>query len=129
MAPKLIGISLARDADYKPELPVAPGLHSRKGVLNDNRSCGLNAEQFCRHQITVRGRFPSQVLGMDHVAIDLHVEEMIHLGCLQDSRAILARSDNGDSEFSMPELTDEFHAPLVRLNSLLFDNFVDQLIF
>src|SRR5215472_5330254 len=104
MAPKLICISLARDADHKPEPPVAPGLHSRKCVLDDNRSRGLDPEQLCRH--SVRGRFPGQVLGMDHVAIDLHVEKMIHLGCLQDSRAVLARSDNGDFELSMAELAD-----------------------
>jgi len=44
MAPKLIGIPLARDADHKPEIPVRPGLHSRKGVLDDNRSRRLNPE-------------------------------------------------------------------------------------
>ena len=38
MAPKLIGIPLARDADHKPEIPVRPSLHSREGVLDDNRT-------------------------------------------------------------------------------------------
>ena len=82
MASKLIGIPLARDADHKPEVPVAPGLHSREGVLDDNRSRGLGAEQFCRRQVTVRGGLSSQVFGMDYVPVDLYVEEMIQLGCL-----------------------------------------------
>jgi len=82
MVPKFIGIPLARDADHKAEVPVRSGLHSREGILDDNRPRRLDPEQFCRHQVSVRGRFPSQVLGVDYVAIDLHVEEMIQLGTL-----------------------------------------------
>ena len=77
MAPKLLGVPLACDADHKPELPVRSGLHARKGILNDNRSRGLNFEHFCCHQVAVRGGFASEVLGVDHVAIDLRVEEAI----------------------------------------------------
>jgi len=82
MAPKLIGISFARDADHKAEVPVGPGLHSREGVLNDNRSSRLNSEQFCRRQIRIRGGFPRQFLRMNHVAIDLYVEDAIQFGGL-----------------------------------------------
>src|SRR5262249_3617001 len=41
---QLLSIPLARDADHKPEIPVRPGLHSREGVLDDNRSRRLNPE-------------------------------------------------------------------------------------
>ena len=82
MAPKLIGVSLASDANHKPELPIAASLYPRKCILDDNRSRGLNSEQLRRHQITVRGGFSCQVFGVDHIAIDLYVEEMLQLDCV-----------------------------------------------
>jgi hypothetical protein len=82
MPPKLICIPLARDADHKPEIPVRTGLHSREGVLDDNGAHGFNPEQFCRHQVSIRSWFAGQVFGMDNIAIDLYVEEMIQLGRL-----------------------------------------------
>ena len=82
MVPKLLGIALARDADHKPEVPGTPGLNSRDGILDDDRPCRLNPEQLRRHQERIRGGFSGQVLRLDHVAIDLHVEEGIQLGGL-----------------------------------------------
>src|SRR6516225_7097392 len=128
MAPKLLGIPLAGNTDYEAEAPCRPGLHTRKGVLDDNRSRGLNAEQLCRHQKRIRGRFPCQVLSVDRVAIYLRVEDMIQLGGPQNHRAILARSDDGDFEPAIAELVDEPDTALVGLNSFFFYDFVDQVV-
>jgi hypothetical protein len=38
MMPELVGISLACDADHKAKAPGRPGLHSREGILDDNRA-------------------------------------------------------------------------------------------
>jgi hypothetical protein len=38
VAPKLVGITLARDADHEAELPANPGLHARQGIFNNNCS-------------------------------------------------------------------------------------------
>ena len=49
---------------------------------------GCNPEQLCRHQKGIRGGFPGQVLRMDHVAVDLDLEEGIQFGGLQDGPAV-----------------------------------------
>jgi hypothetical protein len=38
MAPKLLGISLACDTDHETKAPSRPGLNSREGILDYNRS-------------------------------------------------------------------------------------------
>jgi hypothetical protein len=68
------------------------------------------------------------VLSVDHVAIDLYVEEVIQFGGLYNGRAVLARGDDGDFEPLMAELMDEFNASLVRLHPFVFDDFVDQVV-
>jgi hypothetical protein len=74
MAPKFLCVPFARDADHKAKVPGRPSHHSRDGILYYNRACRLDPEQLCRSQERIRGGFSGQVLGMDHVAIDLHVE-------------------------------------------------------
>ena len=74
---KLVGITLTRDADHQAETPGRTCLDTREGIFDDNRSTGLNPEQLCRHQERIWSGFPGQVLRMDHIAIDLHIEEMI----------------------------------------------------
>src|SRR5262249_52789089 len=54
VAPKLIGIPLARDTNNKPELAATPGLHSGYGIFDDNRSRRFNAESFRRYQKRIR---------------------------------------------------------------------------
>jgi hypothetical protein len=44
MAPKLIGIPFACDANHEPELPVKPGFHPRERILDDNRSRRVDDE-------------------------------------------------------------------------------------
>ena len=82
MVLKLRGIPLTGDADHKPEVPAAPGLHSRESILDDDRSRRLNRQQLCGHQKGIRGGFARQVLRMDRVAIDSYLEEGIELGRL-----------------------------------------------
>ena len=41
---QLLGIPLARDADHKSEVAVKSSLDSGDGILDDNRSCRLNAQ-------------------------------------------------------------------------------------
>ena len=98
MPPKLPGVTLARDTDYKPEMPFGPGFDPRDGILDDNRPLGLGAKQLCRQQICVRGGFSGQVLGMNHMAVDLDVKGGIEVGCLKDRPAVFARGDDGDLE-------------------------------
>ena len=38
LAPKLLGISLACDTDHETEAPSRPGLNSREGIFDYNRS-------------------------------------------------------------------------------------------
>jgi hypothetical protein len=38
MAPELLGISLACDTDHETKAPSRPGLNSREGILDYNRS-------------------------------------------------------------------------------------------
>ena len=63
-------------------MPVTPGLDSRDGVLDDHRACRLNPEELCRHQERIRADL-GQVLGMDHIAIDSHLEEGTNLAALK----------------------------------------------
>src|SRR6516162_7976900 len=128
VAPKLVGVPLARDTDHKPELPVGSGLHSRKGILDNNRPCRLNPEQVCRHQVSIRLGFACQVPRMDRVAIDLYVEEVLQFRGLQNGGAVLARGDDRDFEPLMPKLIKEFNAALVRLHPFIFDDLVDQVV-
>ena len=44
MAPKRLSVPLARDADHEPEVPLAPGLDSSEGILDDDRSCRRHPE-------------------------------------------------------------------------------------
>jgi hypothetical protein len=82
MVPKLLGVPLARDTDYQPEVPGAPGLDPRDGILDDDSSCRRNSELPCRREECIRGRLAGQVLRTDRVAIDAHVEESIQPGGL-----------------------------------------------
>ena len=82
MVPKLLGVPLARDTDHQPEVPVTPGLDSRDGILDDDRSCRLNPEPLRRREECIRGGLAGQVLRMDRVAVDAHLEEGIQLGGL-----------------------------------------------
>jgi|SRR6516162_6121042 hypothetical protein len=82
MMPRLLGVPLARDADDKPKPPGRAGLYSRDGILDDNRPRRLNPEQLCSPQKRIRGRFPGQLLSMDHVAVDSRVETVSQFGGL-----------------------------------------------
>jgi len=74
---KLLDIPLTRDADNEPKIPFVPGFHSRESIFDDNCSRRVNSEQLCRHQEGIWSGFPGQVLCVDRVAIDLHIEEVI----------------------------------------------------
>ena len=87
--------------------PLAPASNSGDGVLDDNGPYRLNPQQLCRHQKRIRGGLSGKTLRMDHVAIDLYLEEVVQLGGLQDSRAILTRGDDGDFEPIAVKLMDE----------------------
>src|SRR6267143_1487061 len=128
MAPKLLGIPLSCDADHKAKASGRPGLHSRERILDDDRACRFNAEQLCRHQKRIGGRFPAQLPGMDYVAVDLYNEEVIQLNGPQNGRTVLTRSDDSDFEPATAELTDEFDASLVRHHPCIFNDLVDQLV-
>jgi hypothetical protein len=82
MVPKLIGVPLARHTDHQPEVPATPGLDSRDGILDNDRSCRLNPEPSRRREECIRGGLAGQVLRTDHVAINAHLEEGIQLGGL-----------------------------------------------
>jgi hypothetical protein len=82
MAPKLLGISLAGDADHESELAATPGVDSRDGVLDNDRARRLNVKQLGGDQKGIGGGFARQVLGVDHVTIDSRLEEGIELGGL-----------------------------------------------
>ena len=118
MVLKLLGVPLSRHADHKSEVSVSPCLNAGDRVLDDDRSSRLNPEQLCRCQERVRGGFPGQVLLLDHVPINLHVEEAIQPCGLSDGVAILTRGDDGDFVSLMAELTDEVYASLVGLLTL-----------
>jgi hypothetical protein len=79
MVPKLLGVPLARDTDHQPEVPVTPGLDPRDGILYYHRSCRRNHELLCRREERIWGGLAGQVLRMDRVAIDAHLEESIQL--------------------------------------------------
>jgi hypothetical protein len=82
MVPELLGVSLARDTDHQPEVPVTPGLDSRDGILDNDRSRRRNSELLCRREECIWGGLASQVLRTDRVAIDAHVEQGIQLRSL-----------------------------------------------
>jgi hypothetical protein len=44
VGPKLVGISLTRDANDKPKVPVEARPDSRDGILDDNCSCWINPQ-------------------------------------------------------------------------------------
>ena len=125
---QLLRIPLARDTDHKSEVSISAGLNSGDGILDDNRPFGSDPEQLCRHQERIRGGFPGKTLRMDHVAIDLHLEEVIQLGGLQHGRAVLTRGDDGDFEPVAAELMDELHASVVGLHAHVRDDNVDQVV-
>src|SRR5215472_16141315 len=66
---------------------------------------------------------------MDRVAVDLYVKEVSQFGGFQNSRAVLARGNDGDLEAELTQLPDKFDAPLVRLNPDVFNDLVDQVVF
>src|SRR5262245_36152144 len=101
---ELVGIPLPSDADHKTEIPTEAGPHSRDGILDHNRALRLDPEQGCGHQERIGGRLPRQVMRVDHVAVDLHVKEVVELDGLQDRAAVLARGDDSDLEASISEL-------------------------
>ena len=82
MVPKLLGVPLARDTDYQPKVPAAPGLDPRDGILDDDRSRQRNSELLCRREECIWGGLASEMLRTDRVAIDAHVEEGIQPGGL-----------------------------------------------
>ena len=78
-------VAPARDPDHKSEISMGAGLHSRDGVLDDDRPCGLDPEKSCRHQVGIRRRFSCESFRFDGVAIDSHLEDGIQLGGFQAS--------------------------------------------
>ena len=82
MVPKLLGVPLARDPDHQPEVAVTPGLDSRDGILDNDRSCRRNPEPLRRREERIRGGLAGQVVRTDRVAIDAHLEAGIQLGGL-----------------------------------------------
>ncbi len=71
MQPKLIGSPVAGAADHKPKVPVYLACTPERASSTTTARAGLNPEQLCRHQVSVRSRFAGQVSGVDYIAIDL----------------------------------------------------------
>jgi hypothetical protein len=76
---KLLGISVGALPITSPNFPLDPAWTPEMGVLDDDRPRGLNSKQPCDYQAGIRRGFSSQLLRMDHVAVDLHLEEGIQL--------------------------------------------------
>jgi hypothetical protein len=76
---KLLGSSVWALPIASPNFPSDPAWTPELGVLDDDRPRGLNSKQPCGYQARIRRGFSSQLLGMDHVAVDLHLEEGIQL--------------------------------------------------
>ena len=91
MVPKLLGVPLARDTDYQPEVAGAPGLDPRDGILDDHTACRVYPKQLRCHQVRIRCGLPGQVLRTDRVAVDAHVKEVIQLGGLPRRRVTRSR--------------------------------------
>ena len=77
MTLQLLGISLACDADHKPELRIGASLNSGNGILDDHCPYRLNTELLCRYQELIRGRFPVKSLCLDQIAVDPYFEQVV----------------------------------------------------
>ena len=94
MVLKLLGIPLARDADHQPEIPVKPGLDSGDAMTTaragstPSRVAAIKNVSRCPEE-GIRGGLAGQLLRIDRVAINLHLEEGIQIGGLQDGLAVL----------------------------------------
>jgi hypothetical protein len=64
-------------------------LDSREGIFDDNRPFWINPEQLSCDQKRIRGGLSGQMLRLDHLAVDLHIESCIQLGGPQDRCAVL----------------------------------------
>ena len=83
MVPKLLGIPLACDADHKAEVPVAdPASTPERASSMTTARAGSTPSSFAAIKNVSGAGFPAKCSGMDHVAIDLYVEEVIQLGGL-----------------------------------------------
>jgi hypothetical protein len=82
MTPQLLGVPLARDANHAPKVPLAPGLHSGDGILDDHTAGRVCPEQLRCHQVRIWRGLPGQVVLTDRVAVDAHLEEVLQLGGL-----------------------------------------------
>lgn len=98
MAPKLLGIALARNSDHQAEVTTGSCLHPRDGILDHHRPGRRDLQHRRGRQERIRGGLSREVPGLDHVAVDPGVEEGLQPGGLQDSVAVLTRGDDGNSE-------------------------------
>src|SRR5262245_57471771 len=125
---KLLRISFARDTDHQPEVSLRAGLHSRNGILDDDRPGRLDPKKSCSHEACIRRRLAGESFRFDGVAIHAHLEEVVQLGSFQDMRAVLTRGHDGNLESIAAELTNEAYGPVVRLNPDAFDKIINQLV-
>src|SRR5215475_6298633 len=128
MMPKLVGISLARDADDKPEIAAGARLNPRDGILDDNRPSRFNPKQLGCHQEGIRGGLPGKLLRFDRVAVDPDIEEGIKFGGRQNGIAVLTRGDDGGLESETAELMNELNASRVSRDPCLGNGLVDQVV-
>ena len=92
MTPQFLGVPLARrDANHAPKVPLAPGLHSGDGILDDYTAGRVCPEQLRCHQVRIWRGLPGQVVLTDRVAVDAHLEEVIQLGGLPRRRGTRSR--------------------------------------
>ena len=109
-----------------PKFPFDPAWTPGEGVLNDDSTCRVNAQEPCRGQEHVRRRLSAQVLGMDRVAVHTHVEECFQLGGTQDGVTVSAGGDDGDLEALEAQLMDEPDASGVGLHPGFLNSLVHQ---
>src|SRR6516165_6891005 len=107
VTPELLSIALTRNTDHQPKISMGAGLDTGNRILNYDRSYRLNAEEPCRQQERIGGGFAGKSLRIDHIAIDLHLEELVQLGGLEHGRAVLTRGDHGNSEPNLAQSMDE----------------------
>src|SRR5579864_1457647 len=95
MTLQLLRIYPARDTNNEPELAIRAGFHPGKGILNHDRSFGLDREKSCRRQERVRGRFSGKALSFDDIAVHPHLEELVQSCGSEDGIAVLTGRDDG----------------------------------
>jgi hypothetical protein len=129
MVPKFLSVALTRNTDHKTEVPVRPSLDPRYGVLDHDRPLRFDPKKLCGQQEHVWRRLSGQVLLMERIAVDQHLEDLIQLGRPYDGRAVLARGDHGHLLAAIAELVYEPNASFVRLHTYLLNYLVDQFVF